>query len=192
MKEDILIKIGNQIKERRKNKGITIQELADKASVSKGLISQIENSRAIPSLMVLIEIIRALDIDLNIFFKEIDLDKTAKTILVKRKDEYYYFEKEQALGFKYHRIFTKAIENSTVDIVLLELEPNASRPMVITEAFEYKYMLIGQIEYCFENEKITLNEGDSMLFDGRIPHTPRNLTQISALMLVIYFFEDKI
>src|SRR5690606_40763644 len=93
MKEDILIQIGNQIKERRKNKGITIQELADRASVSKGLISQIENSRAIPSLMVLIEIIRALDVDLNVFFKDIDAEKSTKTILVKRRDEYYYFEK---------------------------------------------------------------------------------------------------
>ena len=45
----------------------------------------------------------------------------------------------------YHRIFTRNIEKSTVDIVLLELEPNANRPMVETEAFEYKYVLPGEI-----------------------------------------------
>mgnify|MGYP001245888194 CR=1 FL=1 len=189
MKEDILIQIGNQIKERRKNKGITIQELADRASVSKGLISQIENSRAIPSLMVLIEIIRALDVDLNVFFKDIDAEKSTKTILVKRRDEYYYFEKEQALGFRYHRIFTKNIEKSTVDIVLLELEVDASRPMVETEAFEYKYIISGEVEYQFEAERIHLKAGDSMLFDGRIPHTPRNAGAEKAMMLVVYFFE---
>src|SRR5687768_14478088 len=115
MKEDILIQIGTQIKERRKNKGITLQELADKASVSKGLVSQIENNRVVPSLMVLIEIIKALDVDLNVFFKEIGADSTTKTIMVKRRDEYSYFEKEQANGFRYHRIFTKNIEKSTVD-----------------------------------------------------------------------------
>ncbi|MFT2008234.1 helix-turn-helix domain-containing protein [Pontibacter sp. 13R65] len=190
MNEDILVQIGNQIKERRKNKGITIQELADKASVSKGLISQIENSRAIPSLMVLIGIIKALEVDLNVFFREIDTASTGKTILVKRHHEYYYFEKEHALGFHYHRIFTRNIEQSTVDIVLLELEPNASRPMVVTEAFEYKYIITGTIEYCFENEVVTLSEGDSMLFDGRIPHTPRNSGEGKAVMLVIYFFEQ--
>ncbi|WP_257658513.1 helix-turn-helix domain-containing protein [Parapedobacter lycopersici] len=189
MKEDILIQIGNQIRERRKNKGITVQELADRASVSKGLISQIENSRAIPSLMVLIEIIRALDVDLNIFFKEIDTEKNGRTILVKRRDEYYYFEKEQALGFRYHRIFTKNIEKSTVDIVLLELEIDANRPMVETEAFEYKYILSGEIEYQFEQEVVRLKAGDSMLFDGRIPHTPKNIGGEKAMVLVIYFFE---
>ncbi len=190
MKEDILLQIGNQIRERRKNKGITVQELAERASVSKGLISQIENSRAVPSLMVLIAIIRALDIDLNVFFKEIDAENSTKTILVKRRDEYDYFEKEQALGFRYHRIFTKNIEKSTVDIVLLELEPNASRPMVETEAFEYKYILSGTIAYQLADETFQLDTGDSMLFDGRIPHTPRNIGQDKAIILVVYFFED--
>lgn len=190
MKEDILIQIGNQIRERRRNKGITVQELAERASVSKGLISQIENSRAVPSLMVLIEIIRALDIDLNVFFKEIDTEQSTKTVLVKRRDEYDFFEKEQASGFRYHRIFTQNIDKSTVDIVLLELEPNASRPMVETEAFEYKYVLSGKIEYQFEQETILLDAGDSMLFDGRIPHTPKNIGRDKAIMLVVYFFED--
>jgi len=189
MKEDILIQIADQIRERRKKKGITIQELADKASVSKGLISQIENSRVVPSLMVLIEIIKALDVDLNVFFKDIGTEKNGKTILVKRRNEYESFEKEQAQGFLYHRIFTRNIEKSIVDIVLLELEPNASRPMVETQAFEYKYILSGEIEYRFEHENIRLQSGDSMLFDGRIPHTPRNIGAYNAIMLVVYFFE---
>src|SRR5690606_3119867 len=186
MKDDILIQIGNQIKERRKNKGITVQELADRASVSKGLISQIENNRVIPSLMVLIEIIKSLDVDLNIFFKDIGVNKNNKTILIKKKDEYSHFEKEEAIGFHYHRIFTRNIKNSTVDIVLLELEPNASRPMVQTLASEYMYILSCEIEYKFEQESVLLSAGDSLLFDGRIPHAPQNIGSYKAVRLVVY------
>lgn len=189
MKEDILIQIGMQIKERRKNKGITIQELAEKVSVSKGLISQIENNRVLPSVIVLIDIIKALEVDLNVFFKDIGRDNSSKTILIKRRNEYSPFEKEQAVGFLYHRVFTRNIEKSTVDIVVLELEPNAQRPMVETDAFEYKYVLSGEIEYQFEHETIFLSAGDSMLFDGRIPHTPKNIGAYTAVILVIYFFE---
>ncbi|HEY4288663.1 MAG TPA: XRE family transcriptional regulator [Puia sp.] len=190
MKEDILIRIAAQIKERRKNKGMTVQELAEKASVSKGMISRIENNRVVPSLIVLIDIIRSLEIDLNDFFKEIDRNNTTKTILVKRKEEYTSFEKEQAVGFHYHRVFTRNIEKSTVDIILLELEPNSQRPMVETEAFEYKYVLSGEIEYQFEHETLFLSAGDSLLFDGRIPHTPRNIGASNAVIIVIYFFEE--
>jgi transcriptional regulator with XRE-family HTH domain len=191
MEEDILIQISNRIKERRREKNITVQELAQRANVSKGLISQIENSRTIPSLMVLIEIIKALEIDLNEFFKDIRSKTADLPILIKRKNEYEHFEKEHAIGFHYQRIFTQSINPSTVDIVILELEPDASRPLVETDAFEYKYILTGDVEYQFNEERITLNQGDSMLFDGRIPHTPKNLGTTKAIMLVIYFFEEK-
>jgi len=191
MEEDILIQISNRIRDRRRERNITIQELATRANVSKGLISQIENSRTIPSLLVLIEIVKALEIDLNEFFKDIRSKTMGIPVVIKRKSEYDCFEKEHATGFSYQRIFTQSITQSTIDIVILTLEPDASRPLVETEAFEYKYVLSGEIEYQFREEKIILNEGDSMLFDGRIPHTPKNLGTTTATMLVIYFFEEK-
>jgi len=191
MEDDILIQISNRIKECRRDKNITVQELANLANVSKGLISQIENSRTIPSLIVLIDIIRALELDLNDFFKDIHTKNGRCPILVKRKDEYEHFEKEHATGFHYQRIFTQFINHATVDFVILELEPNATRPLVQTDAFEYKYILSGEVEYQFNETKMTLNQGDSLLFDGRIPHTPANNTSQKAIMLVVYFFEEK-
>lgn len=191
MEDDILLQISNRIKERRREKNITVQELATKANVSKGLISQIENSRTIPSLIVLIDIIKALDIDLNVFFKDIRHKGDPLEPIIKRKTDYEHFEKEDAAGFHYQRIFTQSIKNSTVDIVLLELEPGANRPMVQTEAYEYKYILSGEVEYQFEEKNYLLAQGDSMLFDGRMAHTPKNKGKKPASMLVIYFFEDK-
>ena len=191
MEDDILIQISNRIKERRREKNITVQELATQANVSKGLISQIENSRTIPSLIVLIDIVKALNIDLNEFFKDIRTKSKLSPILIRRKEEYEHFEKEHANGFHYQRILTRFIDHSTVDIVILELEPNATRPLVETDAYEYKYILAGEIEYQFGEERIKLSQGDSVLFDGRIPHTPINLGNQTASMLVVYFFEEK-
>jgi transcriptional regulator with XRE-family HTH domain len=122
MEDDVLIQISNRIKDKRREKNITVQELASRANVSKGLISQIENSRTIPSLIVLIDIIKALEIDLNVFFKDIDAGKNFP-LIIRRQSEYHHFEKEHAEGFHYQRIFTQSIKNSTVDIVILELEP---------------------------------------------------------------------
>jgi transcriptional regulator with XRE-family HTH domain len=191
MEDDVLIQISNRIKDRRREKNMTVQELATLANVSKGLISQIENSRTVPSLIVLFEIIKSLDVDLNVFFKDIRHKGAHFPLLIKRKSEYEHFEKEDAEGFNYQRIFTQSIKNSTIDIVILNLEQNASRPMVETEAYEYKYVLKGEITYYFGDELYTLNEGDSMLFDGRVGHTPKNTGQGIASMLVIYIFEEK-
>jgi len=191
MQQDILIQIGQQIKDRRRRKNITVQKLADKAGVSKGLISQIENGRTVPSLLVLINIIQSLDIDLNVFFTDVMTSNKFPSILVKRKNEYTDFEKEDAAGFHYRRIFTWTIQKSAVDFVLLELEPHANRPVVTTEAYEYKYVISGDLEYHFENEKVKLAAGDSILFDGRIPHTLKNVGKKNAQFIVVYFFEEE-
>lgn len=191
MKEDTLIQISKKIKEKRREQNITVQELADRANVSKGLISQIENSRTIPSLIVLIDIIKALNIDLNVFFKDFKNNGEKEMVIVKKAADYESFEKEDANGFLYKRIFTPSISKGTVDIIILELEPNANRPMVETEAFEYKYILSGEVSYNIDNKIYELSAGDSLLFDGRISHTPTNSGKEKAVMLVIYFFEDK-
>ncbi|NIG52078.1 helix-turn-helix domain-containing protein [Chitinophaga sp. Cy-1792] len=191
MTEDIIIQISNKIKEKRKSKGITIQELADKAEVSKGLISQIENNRTVPSLLVLINIIRALNLDMNEFFNEIDQQGQGAKVIVKQKASYQPFEKEPAKGFQYKRVLTKNIKNFPVDIVLLELKKGARRSQLVkTDAYEYKYIIKGQVEYLIDNEKYILEEGDSLFFDGRLGHKPANTGDADALILVVYFFLD--
>ncbi len=189
MEDYVLIQISNKIKNLRKSKNFTVQDLADKAGVSKGLISQIENSRTIPSLMVLIQIIKALEIDFTEFFGNLSTNEKGLNILVKRKEDYVFFEKETSEGYSYHRIFTKSFANTTIDIVLLEILPGSSRDYVTTDAYEYKFVVSGSITYDFKSQRILLHEGDSILFDGNIAHNPINEGVVPAKMLVIYFFK---
>ena len=191
MQEDIIIQISTKIKEKRKAKGITVQELADKAEVSKGLISQIENNRTVPSLLVLINIIRALNLDMNEFFNDINQQTQTARVLIKRKDEYQSFEKENAKGFLYKRVLTRNIKGGPTDIVLLELKQGAKRNQIVkTDAYEYKYVIKGTVEYLINNEKYILETGDSIFFDGRLGHKPANVGVDDALLLVVYFFQD--
>lgn len=188
MQEDIIIRISNRLREVRKEKNITLQELADLAGVSKGLISQIENSRTIPSLLVLLNIIKELKIDLNEFFKDINLNPIDKKAILRRSEDYTAFEKENASGFLYKRIFSTTIQDYHVDFVLLTLQPGATRLPVQTEAYEFKYMISGNIEYTVGNQQFELRQGDSLFFDGTELHNPVNNQSTDAIMLVIYFF----
>ncbi len=191
MQEDIIIQISSKLKEKRKEKGITLQQLADKAQVSKGLISQIENNRTIPSLLVLVNLIKALNIDFNDFFNDIQQDSDHPKAIVKKKEDYQTFEKEHAKGFSYKRILTKNINILPVDFVILELKKGASRShLVKTDAFEYKYIIKGTVEYTIGDKKYILNEGDSLFFDASVGHKPTNIGDSEALILVIYFFNE--
>ncbi|MBX3242469.1 MAG: helix-turn-helix transcriptional regulator [Chitinophagaceae bacterium] len=190
MQEDILIQISNKIKETRKFQKKTVQELATEAQVSKGLISQIENNRTVPSLPVLMNIVLALKVDLKDFFEGISHNKeSTQKVIIKTPADYHPFEKETAKGFKYKRILTRNMDAGPVDTVLLELKKGARRTnMITTDAYEYKYILKGQVEYQIENDQYVLNEGDSLFFDGRLPHKPANVGDEDALMLIIYYF----
>ncbi len=193
MNEDVLIQISSQLKDKRKSQGITLQELANRAEVSKALISQIENNRTIPSLLVLINLIRSLGLDLNVFFDEIAKNSANGKLIIRRKSEYQAFYKEDNQNFIYKRILTKNISGLTIDLVLFELLANAeSENVITTEAFEFKYVIKGQVEYKVGEEIHLLNEGDSLFFDGRVPHKPRNSKDEGALVLSIYFFNEKV
>ena len=54
--------VGKRISLIRKNRGMTQEQLAEKAELSNVYISHIENSRSIPSLETLMKICSALDI----------------------------------------------------------------------------------------------------------------------------------
>lgn len=189
MEQEVIAQISNKLKHIRKEKNLTLQDIADRAGVTKGLISQIENSRTIPSLLVLIQIVKALGVGLDEFFNDLSFYGNEGKILVQRGENYQRFEKEPASGYEYFRIFTKKVQASTIDIVLLEIQPGATRDFVQTDAFEYKYLISGSVKYVFRDQEIELNEGDSMLFDGRIEHNPVNSGDRPARMLVVYFFE---
>lgn len=189
MEDDIILKISYRIKEIRKEKNITIQELANRAGVSKGLISQIENNRTIPSLPVLMNIVHSLDLDLTAFFKNISPGDRQEKVFVIRSSEYTSLKKEAAKGFNYQRILARNIHGGPVDFVLLELKKGARRnKMVVTDAFEYKYLVKGKIEYLIEDKTYILEEGDSIFFDGRLGHNLSNVGESDAIMVVVYYF----
>ena len=189
MTEDIIIQISNKIKEKRKAKGITIQELADKAAVSKGLISQIENNRTVPSLPVLFNIIHSLDEDLKTFFEDMHDAINKGSVFIVRKGQEKLFEKEPVKGFSYKRILTRSVASQAADVVLLELKRNAGRKqMISTDAYECKYILKGKVEYQVEKEVFILEEGDTLFFDGRARHRLKNIGAADALVLIFYLF----
>ncbi|MBB6107513.1 helix-turn-helix domain-containing protein [Mucilaginibacter lappiensis] len=189
MQDDIILKISYRLKEIRKDKRITIQELADKAGVSKGLISQIENNRTIPSLPVLMNIVQSLNLDLTEFFKDLSSKGHQEKVFVIRSSEYSPIQKEASKGFSYQRMLTRNIQGGPVDFVLLELKKGARRnKMVVTDAFEYKYLIKGRIDYLIEDKNYILEEGDSIFFDGRLGHSLSNIGDSQAIMLVVYYF----
>jgi len=187
---EVVSRIAQKIRATRLEKNLTIQQLANRTKVSKGLLSKIENSRTLPSLPVFITLIQSLDISLKEFFSEMVL-LNGKDYLVVKKDQYKTVEREGREGFDYQHILSQNISTCTMEAVLLTVKPGAKGRPTTTDGYEFKYLISGRCDYQINNEKITLEEGDSLYFDASVPHLPINNSRENAVMLVVYFLMPK-
>jgi transcriptional regulator with XRE-family HTH domain len=189
--DEVVSRIAQKIRATRLKKNLTIQQLADRTNVTKGLLSKIENSRTIPSLPVFVQLIHSLDVSLKEFFEDM-VPTNGKNYLVIRKDQYTPVEREGRSGFNYYYILSQSISSATMEVVLLTLEPGANGRPTTSDGYEFKYIISGNCEYQINDDIIELEEGDSLYFDASMPHLPVNRSKKRVVMLVIYFIVPKI
>jgi transcriptional regulator with XRE-family HTH domain len=72
------MKIGERIKNLRKLSALTQEELAERAGLTKGFISQVERDRTSISLDSLVQILEALGENISEFF--LDIEETRQDI----------------------------------------------------------------------------------------------------------------
>lgn len=183
--------VGKKIKEIRLSREIKLVDVALKAGVSKGLLSRIENGRTIPSLPVLFSIISAIEENPASFFESLNKTSQRPFYMLIREADYQPIEKEDSVGFHYFSIMSQLFADITFNATLLKLEPNARRDMVTTDGMEFIYLAEGDIDYKLGDEMITMHQGDSLFFDGRIPHLKINHSGRVARILVIYLLFNK-
>ncbi len=156
--------IGAKIKEIRIQKGLTQEELADRAELSKGFISQLERDLTSPSIATLVDILQCLGTNLEEFFSN-----TAKEQLVFHKAD--YFEKyDSELKNKIEWISPNAQKNM-MEPILLTLEPEGSTyPDNPHEGEEFGYVLNGSVVLHFGGQTSRVRKGESFYFTASKTH----------------------
>ncbi len=158
------MKIGNKIKELRVMKNLTQEELADRAELSKGFISQLERDLTSPSIATLVDILQVLGTNLQEFFTE-----TPDEQIVFHDSD--YFEKaDDHLGNKIEWIIPNAQKN-IMEPIRLTLEPGGSTyPDIPHEGEEFGYILSGSVTIHIGNKKYKAKKGESFYFTPGSTH----------------------
>ena len=158
------MKIGQKLKELRVMKNLTQEELADRAELSKGFISQLERDLTSPSIATLVDILQVLGTDLTEFFQ----DTTEEQIVFHDSD---YFEKtDENLGNKIEWIIPNAQKN-IMEPIRLTLQPGgATYPDNPHEGEEFGYVLSGSITIHIGNKKYKAKKGESFYFTPGSTH----------------------
>ena len=182
--------LGSRLREQRRSRGLTLRELAHRTRLSAGLISKIENFRTIPSLPVLLTIARELRFDLAALFDGVPAAEERPWVLV-RAGEGVPVERESNHGMSYRMLLESGTAASEFQLMLISVAPGAKRKAVSGTAMELLYMLSGELEYHVGDDVIPLRRGDTLLFDGSIPHVPVNASRNEAELLVLYLLSEE-
>ena len=153
--------LGSSIRKYRKGKRLTLKTVAERAGISEGFLSQVENSVSSPSVDTLMNVCAAIGINAGDLLNRVE--KQEKLVVIRRSDwEDVDFPHS---GFVTRRFF--APETRTiVDSAVLIVEKGKSIPVRknIRNGQEVLCLLKGTLELLSGDQTIHMSEGDSVHF----------------------------
>lgn len=158
---------GEKIKDMRVSQGLTQEELAQRAELTKGFISQVENNLASPSITSFIDILDALGISPSDFFQE----KQEKIIF---KDEEFSEYIDDQKGYKINWLVPNSQKNH-MEPLMIEIKPKGTSQIINPfDGEEFGYVVDGELELMYGDEKFQVNKGESFYFKGNKSHFLKN------------------
>lgn len=173
--------IGFQVRQLRRKRSLTATELADRAGVSKSMISQVEHGNANPSIETVRSIAAALEVPVFTLFLDPDGEAEGHGTLV-RKDERITLLVPGSDAVR--ELLTPDLDRAMA-LGIGRIPPGASSSPVPTthRGEECVFVLTGTIVIDLQDESYTLNAGDALYFDARLPHVCRNVGDTEAQFL---------
>ncbi len=167
------LRIGQQIRDLRQGRRMTLQDLSTETELSKPLLSQIENEQVIPPLATLLRISKALKVPLQTFFEE--EDNTQKCLIVRSGDANPIHRRPKKGGtpqpYRYHSL-AYGKKHKHMEPFMVEFDPHQAEntKSVQHAGEEFLYLLEGQVKLVHGDETYMIEAGDSAYWDSSDLH----------------------
>jgi DNA-binding XRE family transcriptional regulator len=179
--------IANHVRSRRLEIGLTVGQLAERTGISKGMLSKIENAQTSPSLSTLERLSSALDMPVTSLFRGLAEERDA--VFVKAGSGPEIVRKGTRAGHTYELLGTLRGPYKRVEPLLVSLvESTEVFPLFQHAGIELLYMLEGIMEYSYGREHYRMEKGDTLQFEGDIPHGPTQLVKLPIRFLSITIY----
>jgi transcriptional regulator with XRE-family HTH domain len=169
-------RIGEKIRTLRQQKRLTLQELSDLTTLSKPLLSQIENEQVIPPLATLLKIARGLKVGIHFFFED---EGNSQKYVLTRSDDLQALESvprpvinDGYRPYVYHSL-ARGLRHKHMEPFLMEFDKHDWDDKLFYKHAgdeEFFYVTEGELDFHYNNEVIRLSAGDSIYYDSGQPH----------------------
>jgi len=171
--------IGKLLMKLRKDKKLTLKNLANETGLAWKYISQVEKGEVMPPVSVILQLARALEVDSSDLLRQdgISSDKSSADDLRKRTKAYTY------------ETLTPEARHKHLMAFRVFIDPESEHKGVSYQHLgeEFQYILKGKIEVMVGENKNILEPGDCLHFNSSISHKLRNISQEKAELLVVLY-----
>lgn len=170
--------IGNRLKAARTRVGLSQRELAKRAGVTNGFISQIEKNQVSPSVASLRKVLEGLPMSLATFFTD---DTPMDSEVIFRADEMPDLGRDTIS----YRLVGHSRANRAIGMLREELAPGADTgaEMLSHEGEECGIVISGSLELTVGEQVHRLQPGDGYYFDSHQPHRFRNTGEQACVLI---------
>jgi transcriptional regulator with XRE-family HTH domain len=184
--------VGAALKKQRQAQRLTIQEVAELAGISRGMLSRIENGQATPSLDTLARVCDAVQLTLSNLFKDHDSPE-GNARYVPQGQGMVVVRRGTRRGHSYELLSYDQGPKKLFEPFLVTLDDQSEVfPRFQHPGVEFIYILKGQLDYRHGKHVYSLRPGDALTFQGSIPHGPERLVKVPIQLLsVINYGEDE-
>ncbi|QQW35315.1 helix-turn-helix domain-containing protein [Mycobacterium marinum] len=164
----------------RRQRGLTLEQLAQRAGLTKSYLSKIERGQSTPSIAVALKVARALDVDVGRLFSD---ESAHETITVDRAHD-----RLGPQSGRYHVLASTQLGKTMSPFVV---RPTAGQdcaadgPHPEHTGQEFVFVHTGSVELDYGDQTITLGTGDSAYFDASVGHKLRAVGTERAEVVVV-------
>ena len=161
----------------RRERGLTIEQVAAATGLTKGFISQLERDRTSPSLSSIARICDVLGVRLSQIF-----EREPGPALVRREER-----PEIDTYFPTHNWLLTSREERRLQAIESEVAPGGGAGdelYSLPGEVEFVYVLEGTLELLVGDERLVLSEGDALTYELSKPHTWRNPSSTDKLRVL--------
>ena len=153
--------IGDRIKKRRSELGLSLNDLANVINMTAGYLSRVENNKMSPSLDALQAIAQALQVPMFHF-----LNSGPKDLIVRGDNRRILYFPNSKIGYE---LLTPDLDHQMMN-VMIRMEPGVKRnTLPLTKPNEqWMHVLKGSLEIDIDGFLHVLQPGDSIYYDGNL------------------------
>lgn len=178
--------IGKRIRDVRRDKELSLDELAKRTGFAKSYLSQIENLKREPSISALSQIAHVLEVDILFLLSgEIQNPGAQSFTIVKKGERKTVNRPSGSIAYIYDSITYKKPDRLMEGFIVtigFEFPPEP----FVHEGQELTYVLEGTHEFVYDGKTYLIEEGDCYYFDSNRPHFSRAIGEKPGKLLVVF------